>query len=146
MLAMDDGNHDSCEFAAPRMGTSPLPRLQCTVGVGSVWAFIEIAVRRCRVRFELRSICWMALAIQPLCRAVHADADAPRNDFAVGAIRVEGLQRLSEGTVLNYLPMNIGDHVDGQGVCTTVVTAAQKVASAYEAVRHHRHPPAAFPR
>jgi outer membrane protein insertion porin family len=55
---------------------------------------------------------WMALAIQPLCKAVHADAQ--QKDFAVGAIRIEGLQRLSEGTVLNHLPVNIGDHVDGQ--------------------------------
>jgi outer membrane protein insertion porin family len=54
----------------------------------------------------------MALAIQPLCTAVHADA--PQEYFAVGDIRVEGLQRLSAGTVLNYLPVNIGDHVDGQ--------------------------------
>jgi outer membrane protein insertion porin family len=54
----------------------------------------------------------MALAIQPLCTAVHADA--PQEYFAVGDIRVEGLQRLSAGTVLNYLPVNIGDHVDGR--------------------------------
>ncbi len=29
--------------------------------------------------------------------------------FTVGDIRVEGLQRISEGTVFNYLPINIGD-------------------------------------
>jgi len=32
-------------------------------------------------------------------------------DFAVTDIRIEGLQRISEGTVYNYLPVNIGDHV-----------------------------------
>jgi outer membrane protein insertion porin family len=32
-------------------------------------------------------------------------------DFAVTNIRIEGLQRISEGTVYNYLPVNIGDHV-----------------------------------
>jgi outer membrane protein insertion porin family len=32
-------------------------------------------------------------------------------DFAVGDIRVEGLARVSEGTVYNYLPVNIGDHL-----------------------------------
>ena len=32
-------------------------------------------------------------------------------DFTVGDIRVEGLQRVSEGTVYNYLPVNIGDHL-----------------------------------
>jgi len=29
---------------------------------------------------------------------------------------VEGLQRISEGTVFNYLPVNIGDHLDGQRI------------------------------
>ena len=32
-------------------------------------------------------------------------------DFTVNNIRIEGLQRISEGTVYNYLPVNIGDHV-----------------------------------
>ena len=32
-------------------------------------------------------------------------------DFTVGDIKVEGLQRVSEGTVYNYLPVNIGDRV-----------------------------------
>jgi outer membrane protein insertion porin family len=32
-------------------------------------------------------------------------------DFTVTNIRIEGLQRISEGTVYNYLPVNIGDHV-----------------------------------
>jgi outer membrane protein insertion porin family len=35
-------------------------------------------------------------------------------DFTVGDIRVEGLQRVSEGTVYNYLPVNIGDHLSAQ--------------------------------
>ncbi len=33
-------------------------------------------------------------------------------DFTVGDIRVEGLQRIAEGTVYNYLPVNIGDRMD----------------------------------
>jgi outer membrane protein insertion porin family len=33
-------------------------------------------------------------------------------DFVVKDMRVEGLQRISEGTVFNYLPINIGDRVD----------------------------------
>ncbi len=33
-------------------------------------------------------------------------------DFVVRDMRVEGLQRISEGTVFNYLPINIGDTVD----------------------------------
>ncbi len=34
------------------------------------------------------------------------------SDFIVKDMRVEGLQRISEGTVFNYLPINIGDSVD----------------------------------
>lgn len=34
------------------------------------------------------------------------------DDFVVKDMRVEGLQRISEGTVFNYLPINIGDSVD----------------------------------
>ena len=37
-------------------------------------------------------------------------------DFTVGDIKVEGLQRISEGTVFNYLPVNIGDHMTPQRV------------------------------
>ena len=37
-----------------------------------------------------------------------ADADT----FVVRDMRVEGLQRISEGTVFNYLPINIGDDID----------------------------------
>jgi outer membrane protein insertion porin family len=33
------------------------------------------------------------------------------SEFTVGDIRLEGLQRVSEGTVYNYLPVNIGDHL-----------------------------------
>ena len=36
--------------------------------------------------------------------------------FAVGDIRIEGLQRISEGTVYNYLPVNIGDQVDSRRI------------------------------
>jgi outer membrane protein insertion porin family len=36
--------------------------------------------------------------------------------FTVGDIRIEGLQRVSEGTVYNYLPVNIGDDLGPQRV------------------------------
>src|SRR5262245_33270655 len=36
--------------------------------------------------------------------------------FVVGDIRIEGLQRISEGTVYNYLPINIGDRLDQRRV------------------------------
>ena len=37
---------------------------------------------------------------------------AQDGSFVVSDMRVEGLQRISEGTVFNYLPINIGDRVD----------------------------------
>jgi outer membrane protein insertion porin family len=43
--------------------------------------------------------------------AMPALAQAP-SAFTVGDIRVEGLQRISEGTIYNYLPVNIGDQLD----------------------------------
>lgn len=41
-----------------------------------------------------------------------APARNARDGFVVGDIRVEGLQRIAEGTVFNYLPVNIGDTLD----------------------------------
>ncbi len=35
-----------------------------------------------------------------------------QGSFVVRDIRIEGLQRISEGTVFNYLPLNIGDRLD----------------------------------
>ncbi len=66
------------------------------------------------MRLELRLACLVALAIQPLGSAVRAQTT--QEPFTVGDIRVEGLQRISEGTVFNYLPVNIGDHLDGQRI------------------------------
>jgi outer membrane protein insertion porin family len=39
---------------------------------------------------------------------------ATDTDFTVGDIKIEGLQRISEGTVYNYLPVNIGDKLNAQ--------------------------------
>ena len=47
----------------------------------------------------------------PDIRAQALAAPATGN-FTVGDIRIEGLQRISEGTVYNYLPVNIGDQLD----------------------------------
>jgi outer membrane protein insertion porin family len=41
---------------------------------------------------------------------------APSDAFIVRDIRLEGLQRISEGTVYNYLPVNVGDTLDGRRV------------------------------
>jgi outer membrane protein insertion porin family len=45
-----------------------------------------------------------------------AGAPSSPADFTVRDIRIEGLQRISAGTVYNYLPVNIGDHLDAQRV------------------------------
>ena len=39
---------------------------------------------------------------------------ATDTNFTVGDIKIEGLQRISEGTVFNYLPVNIGDQLNAQ--------------------------------
>ena len=43
-------------------------------------------------------------------------APAQDPDFVVRDIRIEGLQRISEGAVLNYLPVNIGDTLDARRI------------------------------
>ena len=61
---------------------------------------------------RLRARALVLLAAVLIATAVAA-ADQPRT---VRDIRVEGLQRISEGTVFNYLPLNIGDQVSEQRV------------------------------
>jgi len=57
------------------------------------------------------------MALLPALLAVPAVmAQAEMGDFTVGEIRIEGLQRISEGTVYNYLPVNIGDRMDQRRV------------------------------
>ena len=43
-------------------------------------------------------------------------AASAQESFVVGDMRVEGLQRISEGTVFNYLPINVGDTIDGERI------------------------------
>jgi outer membrane protein insertion porin family len=56
----------------------------------------------------------LALNLAPAIVLAQAVAPIAESDFVVKDIRVEGLQRISEGTVYNYLPVNIGDHVNSQ--------------------------------
>jgi outer membrane protein insertion porin family len=63
------------------------------------------------VRLEFRLALLAALASQLF--GTSARAQAAEDAFTVGDIRIEGLQRISEGTVFNYLPVNIGDTLDG---------------------------------
>ena len=44
------------------------------------------------------------------------DGSSPDGAFTVTGIRVEGLQRITEGTLFNTLPVNVGDHLDAQRV------------------------------
>jgi outer membrane protein insertion porin family len=53
----------------------------------------------------------VALFAHPAIVLAQGVATADESDFVVGNIRIEGLQRVSEGTVYNYLPVNIGDHL-----------------------------------
>ncbi|HXW75354.1 MAG TPA: outer membrane protein assembly factor BamA [Steroidobacteraceae bacterium] len=55
----------------------------------------------------------LALMVHSLPVAAQA---MPTADFTVSDIKIEGLQRVSEGTVYNYLPVNIGDHLTPQRV------------------------------
>jgi outer membrane protein insertion porin family len=65
---------------------------------------------------HLRSIVHTTLALAA-CAAVCPAAQAQGFErFTVGDIRIEGLQRISEGTVYNYLPVNIGDQLDERRV------------------------------
>jgi outer membrane protein insertion porin family len=58
-----------------------------------------------------------ALAVLRIGAAHGAAADSP---FVVEEIRLEGLRRISEGTVYNYLPLDIGDRVDGRRVAEAI--------------------------
>ena len=61
-------------------------------------------------RQEVRFWQWLPAAIAAACLTLPVAALA--EDFVVRDMRVEGLQRISEGTVFNYLPINVGDTVD----------------------------------
>src|SRR5487761_812472 len=58
----------------------------------------------------------VALAVHSAIALAQTQIQSPDAEFTVGDIKVEGLQRISEGTVFNYLPVNIGDHLTPQRV------------------------------
>ncbi len=68
--------------------------------------FANIAFRR------PRRVAWLALLLASVLSAGIAVAQEADPAFVVRDMRVEGLQRISEGTVFNYLPINIGDSID----------------------------------
>lgn len=55
---------------------------------------------------------------------LRAQADGPMtatgSRFVVGEIRIEGLQRIAQGTVFNYLPVNIGDELDSRRLAEAI--------------------------
>ena len=72
---------------------------------------IQFAIRGHRPK---RLAAWLAtlLGVVVLSQAPAAFAQTADPNFVVRDMRVEGLQRISEGTVFNYLPINIGDSID----------------------------------
>ena len=59
-------------------------------------------------KFRFRQ--WLSTAAVLICLSLPVASLA--EEFVVRDMRVEGLQRISEGTVFNYLPINVGDTVD----------------------------------
>lgn len=65
----------------------------------------------------------MARALLALvCAGLLPAAGFTAEELVVRDMRVEGLQRISEGTVFNYLPINIGDTVDTQRIQEAIRT------------------------
>jgi outer membrane protein insertion porin family len=56
-----------------------------------------------------RTSVWVLILL--LTQLLALPGQAANESFVLQDIRVEGLQRISEGTVFNYLPLNIGDEV-----------------------------------
>src|SRR5438309_1230516 len=79
---------------------------------------VAVAAAVLAVRCALTAAQTPAMPPAPAVPAAPAMAPVPAGptEFVVGDIRVEGLQRVSEGTVYNYLPVNIGDHLTAQRV------------------------------
>lgn len=53
-----------------------------------------------------------SLAALLLLLTLHAPASPAADSFTIQDIRIEGLQRVSPGTVFNYLPVKVGDEFD----------------------------------
>src|SRR5512146_672215 len=62
-------------------------------------------------RHRLTAAIALVLGVSPLFAA---------DDFTVSDIRVEGLQRISAGTVFASMPINVGDRVDREVVGNTI--------------------------
>jgi outer membrane protein insertion porin family len=72
-----------------------------------------ISKRRAKVRALVATL---MLAAAPLALLAQEVTSLANQEFTVSNIRIQGLQRISEGTVYNYLPVNIGDRLDPQRI------------------------------
>ena len=68
------------------------------------------------VFFKGKRICRSALFAFVTSILISSAAIAAEEQFVVRDIRVQGLQRISEGAVFNYLPINIGDTIGREEV------------------------------
>jgi len=69
------------------------------------------------MRFRLSSAVSTAVALTLAAATAHAQTlPSEAAEFTVGDMKVEGLQRIAEGTVYNYLPVAIGDKMNHQRV------------------------------
>jgi outer membrane protein insertion porin family len=68
---------------------------------------------RSRARWRLP---YLLVAVTALAQATARAQEPGSMPFTVTGIRVEGLQRISEGTLFNTLPVNIGDVLDARRV------------------------------
>jgi outer membrane protein insertion porin family len=71
---------------------------------------------RVKQRFQV-VMAVLAIVLGLSATAAPAQQGAP---FVVRDMRVEGLQRISEGTVFNYLPVSIGDQLDSTRVAEAI--------------------------
>ncbi len=68
-----------------------------------------------------QSFCaWMAVLATVLGLTMGSVSAQQDEGFVVRDMRVEGLQRIAEGTVFNYLPVSIGDELDGMRVAEAI--------------------------
>jgi outer membrane protein assembly factor BamA len=84
------------------------------------------------MRFSFPAACLAACLGLGLAAGVRSqEAPADPYPFVVKDFRVEGAQRISEGTIYNYLPINIGD----------TLTAQRSARSSLRPARRSSRPP-----
>src|SRR5882672_7511469 len=84
------------------------PLTRATAAGNSAWESPDASL----IRFMSFRLLRLVTVLAALCAPFATDAAlAP---FVVRNFRVEGAQRIAEGTIYNYLPINIGDTVDEQ--------------------------------